>query len=139
MRSCLRLSPNPRSRLYLGLACLGAAGGAWLTMRCVSAGAFTVCPFKLVCGVPCPACGSTSAVLAIFEGDNPLKYNPLGLLTVGLMAVSLAALVKDILLGSDGLYRTWCRSELLLRQPAVASLAVVVVVVNWLWTISKGL
>jgi hypothetical protein len=108
-------------------------------VQCVSDGAFTVCPFKLVTGVACPACGSTRAVLAAFQAENPLDYNPLGLVTVGLMALVLAALAKDLLTGSDGLYRAWLRAERALRQPANATLAVALIGSNWIWTISKGL
>jgi hypothetical protein len=108
-------------------------------VQCVSDGAFTVCPFKLVTGVACPACGSTRAVLAAFEGENPLDFNPLGLLTAGLVTLALIAMCKDLLTGSDGLYRAWLRAEHTLRRPVIASLAVALIGSNWIWTIAKGL
>lgn len=133
------LPPSPRNRLYAGLAGYGAAGAAWLTADAAAGGGFTVCPCKLLTGIPCPACGSTRAVLALFRGEDVLAYNPLGVVTLGLAVVVFVALCRDLATGSDGLYRAWCRREQLLRRPLIASLGIAALAGNWLWSISKGL
>ena len=99
----------------------------------------TPCPFKLVTGIACPACGSTRAVLALFEGKDPLQYNPVGLLTFAVAVAALALMLGDVARGSDRLLRAWGRAEQWLRQPPVAVVGIVALVGNWIWTISKGL
>jgi Protein of unknown function (DUF2752) len=133
------LSPrSSRNRLYAGIGALGAAGGAWLI--CVgAAGEATVCPFKLVTGLACPACGSTRAVLALLDGKDPLQYNPLGLVTFAVAVVVLALMAKDLATGSDRLLRVWRNAEELLRRPPVALAGIAALLSNWAWTISKGL
>jgi hypothetical protein len=105
----------------------------------VAGGDLTVCPFKLATGIACPACGSTRAVLALFEGKDPLQFNPLGLVTFAVAAVVLVLLVRDLVLRSDTLLRAWGRAEQIMRRPPVAATGLGLLAVNWIWTISKGL
>lgn len=137
MKSCLPLSP--RNRLYAGLAGLGVAGSAWLALDSAAGGTLTVCPCKLLTGIPCPACGSTRAILALFHGEGVLAYNPLGVVTLALAVFAGVVLCRDLATGSDNLYRAWRRMEQLLRRPPVASAGIALLAGNWLWTISKGL
>jgi hypothetical protein len=99
----------------------------------------TPCPFKLVTGIACPACGSTRAVLALLEGRNPLQYNPIGVVTFAVAVVALALMVRDLARGSDRLLREWDRAERWVRRPPVAVAVTAVLAANWAWTISKGL
>jgi hypothetical protein len=130
---------SSRNRLYAGIATLGGAGGAWLLCAGSVGGAFTPCPFKLVTGIACPACGSTRAVLALLEGRNPLQYNPVGLVTFAVALVALALLVTDLARGSDRLLRIWRSAEQWVRRPPIALAGIAVLAANWAWTISKGL
>ena len=99
----------------------------------------TVCPFKLITGFACPACGSTRAVLALFEGRDPLQYNPVGLVTLAAGALALVLMLRDLATGSDALLRAWSRVEALFRRPAVAVAGVALLALNWIWTLAKGL
>lgn len=130
---------SSRNRLYAGVAAFGAAGGAWLACTSVAGAGITVCPFKLATGVACPACGSTRAVLALFEGGNPLQYNPLGLTTAAVAGVALVLMARDVATGSDVLLRAWRRGESMLRRPPIAATVFALLVTNWIWNISKGL
>jgi hypothetical protein len=131
--------PSSRNRLYAGIAFLGAAGGAWLLCAGTVGDGLTPCPFKLVTGIACPACGSTRAVLALLEGKDPLQYNPVGLITLAAAVVALALMMVDLARGSDRLLRAWSRAEQWLRQPPIAIAGIAMLVGNWIWTISKGL
>lgn len=135
-------SSSPRSsrnRLYTGVATLGVAGGAWLLCAGRLDEGLTPCPFKLVTGVACPACGSTRAVLALFEGADPLQYNPVGLFTLAVASVALVLMLADLVRGTDMLLRAWSRAEQWVRRPSLAVTGVAVLAGNWIWTISKGL
>jgi len=135
-------SSSPRSsrnRRYAGIAALGAAGGAWLLCAGTVGAGLTPCPFKLVTGIGCPACGSTRAVLALFEGRDPLQYNPVGLVTFAVAVMALVLMAVDLARGSDRLLRYWTCAEHWLRKPPVALTVCVLLVANWAWTLSKGL
>lgn len=134
------LSPrSSRNRLYAGVAALGVAGGAWLLCAGAAGSAGTVCPFKLATGFACPACGSTRAVLALFEGKDPLQYNPVGLVTLAVGAIALMLMMRDLATGSDRLLRVWGRAEAMIRRPPVAIAGMALLGGNWIWTLSKGL
>lgn len=130
---------SSRNRLYAGIAALGAAGGTWLLCAGSVGGELTPCPFKLVTGFACPACGSTRAVLALLEGKDPLQYNPIGLVTFAVAVVALALMVNDLARGSDRLLRAWEMAERWVRSPPVAVAGTAVLAANWAWTLSKGL
>ena len=120
MTSSLPLSS--RNRLYAGVAALGAAGGAWLVCASAAGSGSTICPFKLATGFACPACGSTRAVLALFEGRNPLQYNPIGLVTFAVGALALGAATglrhaqRDRCQPATGLGWTWHIAALAVRH-----------------------
>src|SRR5262245_38606346 len=106
---------SPRNRLYAGITGLGVAAAAWMGVDAASDGTLTPCPFKLLTGIPCPACGSTRAVLALFQGENVLAFNPLGVITFAAAVLTLGALCRDAVTGSDVLYRCWRRAEQFVR------------------------
>ena len=61
-------------------ATLGAAAcGALAAGEDLSSGP-TLCPFRLVTGLPCPFCGMTRSLLALGQGDlgASVRFHPLG-------------------------------------------------------------
>lgn len=49
----------------------------------------TLCPFRIITGIPCPGCGTTRAVSCIFQGDftKAWEYNKLIIITFPLMTM----------------------------------------------------
>lgn len=100
---------------------------------------FSVCPVKQVFGLPCPACGSTHAVIHIFEGHfrEAFLCNPLGfIIAAGLILFPLWVVVDFIR------NRTTFRSfynwfEGWFSQKKVALPATILVVTNWVWNLLK--
>jgi hypothetical protein len=101
----------------------------------------TVCLFKNITTLPCPSCGATRSVICVLNGniEEALFINPLGILILLIMVVSPFWIVFDLLTGRITLYHFYCKIEQFLRKPIVAVPLIVLVIVNWLWNISKGL
>ena len=130
---------SPRNRLYAGIIGVGGAGVVWLVIDAATDGTWTPCLFKLLTGIPCPACGSTRAVLALLRGEDALAYNPLGIITFAVALLTLVALSRDLVTGSDSLFLYWRRAEQFVRQPWVAAAGIAALTSNWMWTIARGL
>lgn len=97
----------------------------------------TLCLFKTITGVPCPSCGSTRATLEIYKGNfyNALIINPLAFIANLLIVISIFWITKDILKNKNTflpfLKRDWhnCLKIILL----------ILILLNWVWNIEKGL
>lgn len=77
-----------------GLAACGVVVAFALDSSTVSDGP-VVCPFRLVTGLPCPACGSVRAWVAVLDGDVAagLQHNPFAVLLLVATVVLLASIV----------------------------------------------
>lgn len=107
---------------------LGEAGRGW-----------SGCLLKQVWGIPCPACGSTRSVLALFGGQwgEAWEWNPLGyVLAVGLVLLPLW-LLFDTWSGRSTYWHTFLAGESLLRKPPVAVVCAVLMFANWIWNLVK--
>ena len=80
-----------RRQALPALALAGAALAVLWRTGTLSSGPI-LCPFRLVTGLPCPACGTTRAVGAMLSGDfeSAWSLNPVGLLVVATGATLLA-------------------------------------------------
>ena len=64
----------------LCVATLGAAACGALAIEGDLSSGPTLCPFRLVTGVPCPFCGMTRSLFALGQGDlgAGVRFHPLG-------------------------------------------------------------
>lgn len=135
-----------RTGLYALLLSACAAGCGWLAYLSMNPSMIhnasaTPCLIHHATGLPCPSCGSSRAVLSLLHGDvlQSVYWNPLGLIILGIMVISPVWIFRDLLTGSDSFYRFYRRAESWLRIRWVATAAIVLVLSNWIWTISKGI
>jgi len=122
------------------VACLCGWGWIALTLNGVTANLpFSVCPIKLLFGVPCPACGSTHAVIHIVEGHfrEAFRCNPLGFILAAGLIVVPAWVVIDYLRRRTTFRLFYSRFEGWFSQKKVALPAIVLIVANWVWNILK--
>jgi hypothetical protein len=134
-----------RNKLYVLLSTACAAGYIWLFInyhRIVTNSLEpAVCLFKRVTGIPCPSCGSTRSVLSILKGDfiSALFWNPFGVIIMSILVLAPLWITYDVVSQKDSLLRTYNRTELFLRQKWIAIPLILLVILNWIWNIYKGL
>jgi hypothetical protein len=121
----------------------GAGGFAWLgysiaNRRPLDGG---VCLIKQVTGVPCPSCGTTRAIDALLHGHfaESVLMNPFGLLVFGAMVLFPLWVLIDLASGKQSFFYFYNRVEKLLQRKSVAIPLAILVLLNWIWNIFKGL
>lgn len=102
---------------------------------------FEVCLIKLTTNVPCPSCGSTRSVISLIKGqfDLALKINPLGYIIALTMLLAPVWIIIDVVLKKQSLFAFYQKCEVHLKRPQLAIPLVLLVIINWIWNITKGL
>ena len=116
-----------RNKLYMTIMLACSVGYLYLW----TGFAFT-CFFKTLTGIPCPACGTTRFILGDFTHGNPLG------IIVGAAMLLPILVIFDLLTRGDRVIRLYLWVEKQCRRPMVAVFLIGLVVLNWIWTISKG-
>ena len=99
------------------------------------------CIFHTITGYPCPACGTRRALLSLLKGDiyTSVLINPYGLLLALLVIFYTTGLISDFV-RKNRQFRDWLkRSEQLLANKYVLTLIILLMLLNWIWNIHKGL
>lgn len=137
--------PLSRSKLYtiLFISCL--AGYVWLFIgiktNLTENKSVDVCLIKHTANIPCPSCGSTRSVISLAEGRfiDALLINPLGYLISIIMLLTPFWILTDVLTKKDTLLKFYLKTETYLKKPQFAIPLIVLVIINWIWNITKGL
>ncbi|MBK6265034.1 DUF2752 domain-containing protein [Marivirga sp. S37H4] len=100
-----------------------------------------VCFFKNVTSIPCPACGTTTSVVSLLEGEfeQAIMKNPLGIVAAILLLIVPIWLLKDLILQQSSLHTFYIQFENFLRQKYIATSLFAILLVNWVWNILKEL
>ncbi|MGJ1205653.1 DUF2752 domain-containing protein [Sphingobacterium lactis] len=131
-----------KNKLYLTTVIVCFFGLLWLALDYYSDAHIVVCPVKVVTGYPCPSCGSTRSITALLQGDwkGAILINPLGVLSALLIIAILALILYDGLAKKRVYEKVYRRTELFLqRHTLISSVLVVLILLNWIWNIKKGL
>lgn len=122
---------------YLGIILIIISGYFFLYNFSDSIEGHTVCLFKNVTGVSCPACGSTRATIQLLHGEflNSVLINPFGILTNILIAVSVFWMIIDIVTNKGSFFQFLQKDW----DNRIKFSALLIVLVNWLWNIEKGM
>ena len=134
---------SPKDRIYLLLSSLIVLGYSWIIISSTIGldANQIVCPIKLTTGIPCPSCGSTRSVLNLLEGDifSALQTNPIGLVIFTVLLVGPFWLLYDYFFKKDSLWIFYNKVETTLKNKKVALPLILLVLINWIWNISKEL
>ena len=132
-----------RNKLYsvLFIACL--AGYVWLyfsvTKNITEKKLVEVCIIKHATNIPCPSCGSTRSVISLTKGDfiGALKFNPIGYLVAIIMLIAPIWIIADTIKRTKTLFDFYLKTETYLKRPKIAITLILLVIINWIWNITK--
>lgn len=134
-----------KNKLYsiLFIACL--AGYAWLyfsiTKNITENKSVEVCLIKHVTNIPCPSCGTTRSVISLANGDfiAALNFNPIGYLVAIIMLIVPIWILIDTIKRTKTLFDIYLKIEIYLKRPKIAIPLILLVIINWIWNITKEL
>ncbi|MVZ61805.1 DUF2752 domain-containing protein [Sphingobacterium humi] len=131
-----------KNKLYLitGVVCF--FGLLWLFLEYQHPTETTLCPIKRVTGYPCPSCGTTRSIHSLLHRHflEAIWINPLGLVAAA-MAVGILLLMSiDLIFRKDYFYRAYRWIEQTLQSKRWLSISLIILLLlNWIWNIKKGL
>lgn len=138
-----------RNKLYLLVISICSAGYIWIAYHLSKTESFVAtnesdlsfCLMRDITGVPCPSCGITRSVTTLAQGQlaEALWWNPLGLLMFASMITFPAWIFYDVIRRKDTFYKFFIRVENIFRNRPVAIIAIILVLINWVWNLFKFL
>jgi len=132
-----------RNKLYslLLIACLAGFSYLFYHIHTLQSDTVRVCIIKNVTGYPCPSCGTTRAVALLLQGNiiESVLLNPFGIVVAVIMTLCPFWILTDIILKKETFYTWYKKTEATIRKPWLASILILLVLLNWIWNIYKNL
>ena len=136
---------SDRNKLYLVLLIACIAGYIWLyfsiSENLTEDKLVKSCLLKHVTNIPCPSCGSTRSVISLSRGDfiKALNFNPLGYFIAIIMLIVPIWITIDTIKRTNTLFDLYQKMEIYLKKPRIVIPLILLIVINWIWNITKGL
>lgn len=136
---------DSNKKIYWILGSLSLIGYAWIGFN---AGhihqheTLTLCLFKNVTGIPCPACGTTRSILLLLNGNfmDAFTLNPFGVLAAVLLVIIPGWIAWDILKKKSSLLFMYRLTEQKIQTKKALYLPMIgLTLLNWFWNITKEL
>ena len=123
------------------IACLAGFIYLFYNIHTLQSQTFRVCIIKNVTDYPCPSCGTTRAVTLLLKGRfiESLVLNPIGIVVAIIMIIFPTWILIDIIFKKETFYFWYKKAEGTIRKPWLASILIVLVLLNWIWNIYKHL
>jgi hypothetical protein len=132
-----------KRNFYIILTSLTILGYSWIAFHFVGGATvdFTLCIFKRMTSIPCPACGTSRSVMLLTEGSfaKAAQMNPLGYLVVLGLVILPFWLLYDLLSKKDTLFQATENFNKLAKHKPLLFTIFTLVIVNWIWNIFKAL
>ena len=127
-------------RLHKFLLLLILAGMLLLIYQPIPSG-HTLCLFKEISGIPCPACGTGHGTLALMQGhfSTAWQLNPLSYVVIAVLMILLPLVLTDVLMRRNQLYQLLDYIQLKLHSKSPLTwMLITLVLINWLRLIQHG-
>jgi len=137
--------PLNRNKLYAIVLIACVAGYIWLyyniSSNLTENKSVEICLVKHAINIPCPSCGSTRSIISLSKGNliEAFELNPLGYLVAFIMLIAPVWVIVDLLLSKNTLLKSYHKIECLLKKRKYAIPLIILIIVNWVWNITKGL
>jgi hypothetical protein len=134
-----------RNKLYSILLTACLAGYIWLFFALQNNHTLNisveVCLINHFTNIPCPSCGSTRSLISLIKGNfiEALKTNPIGYLIAIIMFFTPLWIIIDLITKRKTLFEFYQKTETFLKKPKFAIPLILLVILNWIWNITKGL
>lgn len=133
------------NKLYIVLLISCLAGYIWLFIsirtNLTEAKSVDVCLIKHLTNIPCPSCGSTRSVISLAKGkfSDAMLINPFGYVVAMIMILAPIWILIDLAIKKRTLFEFYRKMETNLKNPKIAIPLIGLVIMNWIWNITKGL
>lgn len=99
------------------------------------------CMIKNVTGYACPSCGTTRAVQLFLRGEiaASVLMNPFGIVVAILMIISPIWILFDVITKKETFFFWYKKTEEIIQIKWIALPLILLVILNWIWNINKGL
>lgn len=134
-----------RNKLYLILLVACWSGYIWLyyslSNNYLENKSYEVCLIKYISNIPCPSCGSTRSIISLTKGNfiEALSINPMGFIVSVVMLLSPIWIIADTLNKRNTLFDFYKKTEANLKRPQFSIPLIFLVIINWIWNITKEL
>ena len=132
-----------RNKLYTITVTACVVGYIWIYygLNPINNTSFRGCLIKQLTNIPCPSCGSSRSINLIMKGAffESLKTNPLGYIIVLILIVSPIWIIIDVITKNENFYLFYKKIEAILKKRNYALPLILIVIINWIWNITKGL
>lgn len=132
-----------RNKLYLVLITACFIGFLYLfySINYSESSHIGACMIKNVTGYPCPSCGTTRAVRLLWQGKilESLAMNPFGMVVFIIMVAMPLWIAYDVKAKKQTFFNFYNKMEITVRTKWLAVILVLLVLLNWIWNIKKGL
>jgi hypothetical protein len=100
-----------------------------------------ICVLKNTVGLPCPSCGTTRSILHLVHGDlsSAVLLNPLGIIAFIVMIVSPFWLLYDYYNSKRTLWTIYLQLLSFFQNKKFSIVVIILVLLNWIWNIQKGI
>ena len=135
-----------KKNLYTFLLLLSLAGYIWIAWNVIDTSKKKstpdFCLFKTVTHIPCPSCGTTRAIVLLVNGQikNSFMTNPFGILAALALVIIPLWIILDITRNKESFLKYYKLAEqFIIKNKWVSITAITIVLLNWIWNITKGL
>jgi hypothetical protein len=134
-----------QKRFYIFIIGISILAYSWLTYNSFfvanNGEGITICWFKIISGLPCPACGSTSGIIEIFKGNfiNAFQLNPFAYSSLFILVLASIWGLRDLISKKDDFYQFYLNMDTYIKKKRIIIPLILLILSIWIWNIYKSL